>query len=322
MFRFLLSYVFIQTLLMGLEQDQNISVSNSSKWYEFNIDLEYLQLDQSISDYTSNGSVQTSIDAIYKASLEVVLLPDSYNIKLGYAQNVSPVYDDNTANPAGFDDNTKTVVVSAIPWYSKEYGGLFIAYAQAELNGQFTNNTGSSMQFWKASSASDATQIDTVAQGVSFKSKDKMDFKEFSYLFPENRLLPKGFNLSYTLATRELVTVQNFRIFPSAVWQPVFVYAKGESKMIGLGIERDRNKLNKGFSLRRLKYSQGTMEVLSTIEIQEISAGISYKRGNSYLDLDYLQYTIVSDDYTTVLLSARMPKHTSDIVYFKAGINF
>jgi len=320
--RFFLSYILIQTLLMGLEQDQNITNPHSSKWYEVNVDIEYLQLDQSIIGYSDSGKISTSIDAIYKASIEATLFPDSYNLKFLYSRNVTPFYDENLANPAGFDDGTSTIVISGVPWYSKDKGGIFLAYAQAEFNGQFTNNTGSSMNFWQGSSALDAVQSSSIALGTSFKSKDTMDFKEISYLFPESSIFPQGFNLSYTIATRELVTVQEFRTFPSVLWQPVFVYAQGESSMIGLGVERDRNKLDEGLSLRRLKYAQGSMDTLSIIDIQEISAGISYKRGYSYVDFDYLQYSISSDDYTIGLVSARMPKHTSSILYLKAGISF
>ncbi len=228
------------------------------------------------------------------------------------------MYDDDLDNPLGFTDDTKGVMVSMIPIYSSKYGGIYLEYKEAELNGQFENDTGSTMQLWSNDEGTVTQILPDIADQAIFQTKDKVIALEIAYIFPEVSFLPKGFTISYTEAERAMVMVMRNDDFNV----PYLLYSEGDSDMLGIGISRDRNSISHGFLLRKLKYSTGTLEGQNSITTEEISIGLSYITQKFYLDLDFSRYQASATPFVSGGQNFSMPTNVDEIVLVKVGISF
>ena len=287
-----------------------------SKKYNIEVNLQLVQLKRDISGYTDTGKIDTSIDNTYKVGISALFFPETYKIKLGYTTNITPAYNSNVVNPAGFSSDADVIYFSAVPFFSNKYGGIGLGIIDGAMNGQFTNKTGGNLPFYTATSPTTATFSANIANNSTFKSKDVFSQTEISYIFPETSFLPSGFNISFTQAEREMVTFQTLN------GSPVLVYVKGDSSMTGIGIVKDQMDLSDGFSLSKLKYSYGTLSTFADIDVTELSIAGTYKHKDFYINAGYSLFETTTQGFTVNTLTATMPKNTDSFLYIQAGMNF
>jgi len=299
------------------------SDSNTSFFQEYmklNIHTAYTYQNRKID--VSKDIIEATVFPVLSASLEIVLLPKTYNLKLAYTRDIIDGVDDNLYNPKGYDDTTSFLELSMIPYYNKDYGGLGIFYTSAQQNSKYTNNANTDMPINKYDMVNGTLPLLPVTTNLpanqSYQSKEKVDYLGIKYMLPTYKYLPKGANIYYSQMDRTTVYYANFAN------QNQLIEISGKGKLYGFGLQRELHDIKLDvFSLDLLQFSKGGFSGFPDLELYETSVGGVYKSKNFYIKAFALVY--VAKEFSYQFFSSEtltIPQTTDTLLSVKLGTTF
>lgn len=303
----------IEKTLNTTEKTIDVVKKPSKPRYKININMEIVELNREISGYEDQVEYFTNL--INYASFGLVLLPETYKIKLSYSQ---AVFDDLDVESTYYDTENKTenINFSFLPWHSKTLGGLYTGYTKSKYVAGIINRSGTGINLLKQTGASAATSVGTLSSETDYH--EISESFEIAYIFPESSFLPKGFSISSIHEEKEALLF----ILLGGSNTPNLILAKSTADLIGVGVLRDRGSLGNGLHLRRLEYQTGTADGLTSMDITILHFGLTYISNHWYTNYDVSSSTITADNFTLNSLSATMPDTTDTTFRFRLGVNF
>lgn len=282
----------------------------------YHVDLEtvYVNLTRTID---TGARVESKVDDILHLKATLTLLPETYNLTLGYAKNLTENVKDNLYNPNRYDSDVSHLYAAATPWYHERYGGIGIFYTASEQNSRFINKTDHDIGPYKYIGHTLTAVAPAIPAGASYQTKEKASYLGVKYLLPKSSWLPRGANVYYSTMDRSTV------YYATTDWGGMksdrIVHVSDTGVLYGFGLQRALHELpEEKLSLDLVQISKGGFGSFPKIELSEYTAGATYRGRGWYLKGVMLLY--VAEAYSKEGL--HVPRQSDYMGSIHLGMSF
>jgi hypothetical protein len=257
------------------------------------------------------------VDDILHLKATLTLLPETYNMTLGLAKNITQNVRNDLYNPNNYDSDVYHLNIAATPWYHETYGSIGLFYTAFEQNSRFINKTDHAIGPYKYDGKTLTWVAAAVPAGKSYQTKEKASYLGIKYLLPRSEWFPKGANIYYSTMDRSTV------YYATTTWSGTqtdrILHISDTGVLYGLGLQRALHELpEKSLSLDLLQISKGGFGSYPRISLSEYTAGATYRGKGWYLKGIMLLYVV--EEYSNGALF--VPRQSDYMTSVHLGMSF